>query len=102
MSGAHFSGLLARESGERSLCGRTGGEGVRSLHPREDAIAAVKCDRSIGEGAIVAVKCDRAITDEAIVCVSNCRSYELFESEAIAAIERECDRLEEGVRSLFG
>ena len=54
-------------------------------------IAAVKSYRSIKEGALVAVKCDRAIIDQARVCVSNYRSYELFESGAIAAQERGCD-----------
>jgi hypothetical protein len=41
----------------------------------------------------------RFFPNEAIVCVSNYRSYELFESGACAAIEKECDRLESGERS---
>ncbi len=50
----------------------------RLLHRREDTIAAVKCDRSIGEGAIVAPEVrSRFLPNEAIVCVSNYRSYEL-------------------------
>ena len=39
------------------------------------------------------------LTDDVIVCVSNYRSYELSEDRAITPIERECDRLESGVRS---
>jgi hypothetical protein len=75
----------------------------RSLHRREDAIATVKCYCSIKEGAIAATEVrSRFFPNEAIVCVSNYRSYELSEDRVIAAIERECDRLEEGVRSLFG
>ena len=72
----------------------------RSLHRREHAIAAVKCYCSIREGASVAPEVrSRFLPNEAIVCVSNYRSYEQFESGACAAIEKECDRLESGVRS---